>query len=596
MKAATLQKFCLSALAFLFLAVLTTPALADGDDPPSLVARVSYLSGNVSFEPSGENQFSQASINYPLTTGDRIYTEQGGRVELETGNIAVRVSGNTDITTTNLTDNLLQFGLSQGTARFRAYNLPSGQSIEIDTPNAAFTILRAGNYRFETYPDSDTTFVTVTSGDLEISGAGNSQTVHSGQAVRLTGANPAQIEWVSIPAGDDFDRWCGDRDRRFTAARSLQYVSHGVPGYADLDDYGRWEPVPQYGQVWYPVAVPVGWVPYRYGHWAWVEPWGWTWIEDEPWGFAPFHYGRWVFVGSRWGWVPAPPVAPVPCYAPALVAFVGGGGFSVSLRFGGGVQAWFPLGPEEPFYPWYHHSPVYLRQVNVTNVRNVTNITNVINVRTTNVTNITYVNQRVATTAVPSEAFRSSQPVAHQMVALKADEIARAQVIAHPQIHPDARAITGGMAQTHPPIQVVRPAVAERIGVSQTSVKSGPDNNRVIERNTHTIPKTLGDVSGNPSQGSTTDYRKFEHRNLDKTPRNSRALITKTPPPLPNPSFEVRRNAMEPHPGRPLEPQQVQNLRQGRPAGPMHDEEFHHHDRITGKHAEEHTKDRDKTR
>src|SRR5215813_6911378 len=175
MKAAT-QKFFLSFLSFLLLVFLAAPALADGDDPPSVVSRVSYLSGNVSFEPSGENQFSQASINYPLTTGDRIYTEQAGRVELETGNIAVRVSGNTDITTTNLTDNLLQFALSQGTARFRAYNIPAGQSIEIDTPNAAFTILRTGNYRFETYPVSVTTFVTVTSGDLEISGGGNSQT------------------------------------------------------------------------------------------------------------------------------------------------------------------------------------------------------------------------------------------------------------------------------------------------------------------------------------------------------------------------------------------------------------------------------------
>jgi hypothetical protein len=36
------------------------------------------------------------------------------------------------------------------------------------------------------------------------------------------------------------------------------------------------------------------------------------------------------------------------------------------------VAAWFPLGPGEPFIPWYDYSPGYLRQVNVTNVRNVT--------------------------------------------------------------------------------------------------------------------------------------------------------------------------------------------------------------------------------
>src|SRR5262249_1069926 len=161
-------------------------------------------------------------------------------------------------------------------------------------------------------------------------------------------------------------------------------------------------------------------------------------------------------------WVPAPPVAPVPCYAPALVAFVGGGGFSVSLRFGGGVQAWFPLGPDEAFYPWYHYSPVYLRQVNVTNVRNVTNITNIIHIRNNNVTNATYVNQRVATTAVSTEVFRSSRPVARQVVAVRPEEIASARVIAHPEVHPDARAITGGAVHTNPPVHAVRPTMVER--------------------------------------------------------------------------------------------------------------------------------------
>ncbi|HEY6350773.1 MAG TPA: hypothetical protein VI636_15340, partial [Candidatus Angelobacter sp.] len=188
MKAVSLRKFCLPAIAILLFVVASAPAFADDDDPPSIVARVSSLNGNVSFEPSGENEFAQASLNYPVTTGDRIYTDQGARAEFETGNIAVRISGNTDITTTNLSDRFMQFGLSQGTARFRAYSLSEDQSIEIDTPNAAFTVLRAGNYRVETFPDSDTTFVTVTSGELEISGTEDSAIVHAGQSVRLTGS------------------------------------------------------------------------------------------------------------------------------------------------------------------------------------------------------------------------------------------------------------------------------------------------------------------------------------------------------------------------------------------------------------------------
>ena len=125
-----------------------------------------------------------------------------------------------------------------------------------------------------------------------------------------------------------------------------------MTGSQDLDTYGAWQTAPDYGPVWVPTGVAVGWAPYRYGHWVWMAPWGWTWVEDEPWGFAPFHYGRWVFVGGAWGWVPGP-VGVRPVYAPALVAWVGGTpGFSFSVAIGGGGGiGWFPLGPREVFVP-----------------------------------------------------------------------------------------------------------------------------------------------------------------------------------------------------------------------------------------------------
>src|SRR5215467_6923580 len=194
------------------------PAQGNQGDPPDRVARIAYASGTVSFEPSGEDQWSQAVLNYPLTTGDRIYTDRDGRAELETGNIAVRVDSSTDVTTTNLNDQLVQLGLAQGTLRVRAYDMLEGNSVEIDTPNAALTLLRPGSYRVETYPDDGTTMVTVNDGDLEISGNGVSQTVHSGQSVKLEGTDQVQMAFVSAQGGDDFDSWCNDRDRRYTSS------------------------------------------------------------------------------------------------------------------------------------------------------------------------------------------------------------------------------------------------------------------------------------------------------------------------------------------------------------------------------------------
>ena len=89
-------------------------------------------------------------------------------------------------------------------------------------------------------------------------------------------------------------------------------------------------------------TIASDWVPYHVGHWAWIAPWGWTWVDAEPWGFAPFHYGRWAEIEGRWGWVPGP-VAVAPVYAPALVGFVGGGGFGVAVGFGSTVGVgWYP--------------------------------------------------------------------------------------------------------------------------------------------------------------------------------------------------------------------------------------------------------------
>ncbi|HZU33544.1 MAG TPA: DUF6600 domain-containing protein [Candidatus Angelobacter sp.] len=644
-----------------------------GGDPPGRVARLGYLSGTVSFQPSGEDQWSQAVMNYPLTTGDRVYTDRDGRAELETGNIAVRLSATTDLTTTNLSDQLVQLGLAQGTLRVRAYDIMQGNSVEIDTPNAALTLLRPGSYRVEAYPDDNTTLVTVNSGDLEISGNGFSQTIHSGQSVKLSGQDEVQMADVSNPGSDDFDRWCNDRDRRFTSSASRQYVGPYVPGYEDLDQYGQWQPTPDYGQVWYPAQVPVGWAPYRYGRWAWVEPWGWTWVEDEPWGFAPFHYGRWALIGSRWGWVPGEAVAIRPVYAPALVAFVGGPS--------AGVQVWFPLGPRDPYFPWYHHSDVYLRQVNVTNVRVNVNIVNVINVR--NVENIHYAYQRVAPTAVSTEVFRGGRPVARETVRVDAEAIGRARVIAHPDVHPDVRAVHAGAPETHPAVERTRPRVESRAPVYNGNNGNRPgaaprgNENRPVQEQTR--PAEVGrtpanggnnppatnrgsfdnrgntenrsnvenrgnvenhgnDNRGNVENRGTPDNRgnvenrgNVDNRNLENRgnppnrenpqappaarennpsgpptrgnnpsgpptarentqnnnpagqnrgngspsgpPTDRRPLVTRNPAPQQNPSFSQRQGAMQEHPGRPLEPQQVDNIRRGQPAGPMHDSE-----------------------
>ena len=64
----------------------------DGEDPPSRAARLSFLSGSVSFQPGGVEDWVPASLNRPLTTGDRLWTEAGSRAELNLGSAALRLN------------------------------------------------------------------------------------------------------------------------------------------------------------------------------------------------------------------------------------------------------------------------------------------------------------------------------------------------------------------------------------------------------------------------------------------------------------------------------------------------------------------------
>ena len=581
---------------FLFSAFLATLVFAEDGDPPNRVARLSYMDGAVSFEPAGENDWSQATLNYPVTTGDRLWTDENARAELETGNVAIRMSQQTDLTATNLTDQLLQFGLAQGSVRVRVFDLRSGHAIEVDTPGGAVTIVQPGSYRIDTYPNQNMSLVMVNSGEVQVTGDGVNQLVAGGQSVELTGSNPVQLQWVEAPGPDSFDQWSAERDQKYQNAQARQYVSPEVPGYYDLDSYGSWASVPQYGPVWYPASVPVGWCPYRTGRWVWVEPWGWTWVGSEPWGFAPFHYGRWVQVGPRWGWIPGP-VAVAPIYGPAFVAFVGGSGFSGAFGTGG-VAAWFPLGPGEPFYPWYHHSHVYLQQINVTNVRNL-NVTNITNV--TNINNVHYQYQNVATTAVSANAFRNSQPVMRNIVRVTPQQLSQARVIPHPQINPTPRAIAAGANPTRPPVAVQRPAIVQHPPVRTAEVAPPPKNpvpthgvqparpNDTVRPAPETprTPPTAARPTPSPHEteppvvtnrpAPTPTPRPAENRPAGEPYVAHPPLVANTPPPQAKLPYEQKAPAMAEHPGRPLEPQQRSNISAGKPPGPMQDKEFPPH-------------------
>src|SRR5439155_1205404 len=142
---------------------------------------------------------------------------------------------------------------------------------------------------------------------------------------------------------------------------------------------------------------------------------------------------------------PPTAIAARPVYAPALVAFVGGSNFKVSISVGNvGAIAWFPLGPREVYRPSYAVSREYFTSVNTSNTSvSSTNITNVYSA--TNVTNVTYVNQQVpgAVIAVPTTAFTESKPVAKEAVRVSKETVASTPVVAIAPIAPAHASVLG---------------------------------------------------------------------------------------------------------------------------------------------------------
>jgi len=410
-------------------------------DPPARIARLSYREGDVGLLPAGEKDWGDASLNRPLTTGDRLSTGQSGRAELQLDSGMLRIADDSNFGFLTLNDQLTQVELTQGTINLTVNNLGDGQGYEIDTPTVALVVNQPGTYRVDISEDGKSTRVTDFDGRATVYGEGGSQRmVASGRSYEFADSSLNDVSVNDIDGGDDFDAWCNSRNQRYATQPSAQYVSPDVVGAQDLNQYGNWQSDPDYGQVWYPSNVGADWSPYSDGHWSYVAPWGWTWVDTAPWGFAPYHYGRWAHVRERWCWVPGP-IGVRPVYAPALVAFVGGAGFSVSVGVGGGPVGWFPLGPGEVYNPWYRTSRNYYTNVNVTNiyVRNV-NRTVVINYINNNynyfrsgheIPNQRYMNREVphAFRAMSGQDFVTARNARQHMASVDPRQFANAPVM-----------------------------------------------------------------------------------------------------------------------------------------------------------------------
>jgi hypothetical protein len=439
-------------------------------DPPARVGRIASMTGPVSFHNPGDTQWSAATPNYPVASGNAFWTEPSSTARLDISDSRIAMAGGTEFDVATLDASGLQCVAAQGEIYLHLRDLAPNEVWSIQTPRGLVRLSGEGRYGIVVGTTDQPTLVTVVDGTAQIDGPGVSLPIAGGQTATITGAD--SFQGSTGPAlRDAFLTASLNAERpRPAAAAPVPTQVYAMAGGSDLEGAGSWSQAPTYGQVWYP-PVQATWVPYREGHWAYVAPWGWTWIDDASWGFAPFHYGRWIQIGGRWAWTPGEAaVVEQPVYAPALVTFLGiGAGIALGAALASGSIGWVPLGPREQFHPWYHASNSYIQQVNVSHVTNITN----------NVTTNNYIN-RGAATSVPAAAMAASRPVQAVAQPVTAQQFAAARPIAGQQpIRPTAA--TAGVtpvvarqlnlapaAASHPaPGPVVRPAAAGATGFAR---------------------------------------------------------------------------------------------------------------------------------
>jgi hypothetical protein len=338
------------------------------------VARISMIRGDVSTQRGDTGDWSAATVNAPVMSGDRVSTADNARAELQLDySNVLRLGSNSQANITSLSKNQIQVQLGQGIATYVVFKNSEAEP-EIDTPNVSIhPAHQDGSFRIEVRPDGDTV-ITARNGEAQVTTQQGSTEIRRGDMITVRGtAEDAQYKISGAPDSDDWDRWNSDRDHTMQSAESWNHTNHYYVGAQDLDGNGRWREVPDYGSVWEP-NEPEDWAPYRDGNWVWEADYGWTWVGSEPWGWAPYHYGRWMNYDSSWVWWPGPVgFGYRPLWAPAYVSFFGfGGGFGGGVGFGGGF-GWLPIGPCDAFFPWWGGFGGRFGAVNITNI-NITNI------------------------------------------------------------------------------------------------------------------------------------------------------------------------------------------------------------------------------
>ena len=314
------------------------------DPGPVRLARFTFVSvgenGSVTWRGGSDGDWADAAINQPLRQGAEISTSDHSRAEIQFDDGSrVGMMADTVLTLQTLySDSKGEFTeIVLNSGKITAHLTTDSSVYQIDTKFASAKA--AGPGRFLARSSDTGVAIQVRNGSAVVEGTADKQTLTTGQFVKIQD-DKTLFTIQNLSPTYTWGAWDEERDQK-DFSMDQPYVPANIALCADdMGSYGTWRLAAGYGEVWVPNNdSDPGWRPYFHGHWTWVEPFGWTWVSEEPWGWAPYHYGSWVHGDDYgWAWVPGPAMQ---YWSPGVVSFYQDGG----------QIAWCPLAPHEVRYP-----------------------------------------------------------------------------------------------------------------------------------------------------------------------------------------------------------------------------------------------------
>jgi len=279
------------------------------------VGRISHVDGQIYRYMDVDDSWVATSLQAPAGTQDILLTGDESKAGIIfPNNQLVRMDENTEIEILNLDDDIGEFALHSGLARF--YNRNSAGKLVIETargvakvePGSAIDVQVGKKSVTVSAVRGEAVFYSFKDGTEKVDVISGSTSLEFREESIIAGIGPINRKW---------DRWCADREGVWTKNRLVrsEHLPESMQEYAYvMEPHGRWQRVYYRGYyywAWKPRSVAVGWSPYTTGYW-----YDWhgssAWVDYNPWGWVTHHHGHWLNMHGAWLWTPYIHVSHVP--------------------------------------------------------------------------------------------------------------------------------------------------------------------------------------------------------------------------------------------------------------------------------------------